>query len=76
VRKIAAAPPAPQGSHRQRTLDRLRQEELIRRAVEFFKPQSRRTYLEIYHRIDLGLDSFPTTATPPASILSGWAYRW
>ena len=50
---------APQGSHRQRTLDRLGQEGIDPGRIEFVPPQPRREYLELYHRIDLGLDSFP-----------------
>jgi predicted O-linked N-acetylglucosamine transferase (SPINDLY family) len=50
---------APQGTHRQQTLDRLRLERIDPRRVEFVANQSRRKYLETYHRIDIGLDSFP-----------------
>jgi protein O-GlcNAc transferase len=50
---------APDGSHRQRTLDRLSQEGIAAARVEFVPRRSRREYLEVYHGIDLGLDSFP-----------------
>jgi predicted O-linked N-acetylglucosamine transferase (SPINDLY family) len=50
---------APLGSCRARTLERLREEGLDPRRVEFVGRQSRREYLETYHRIDLGLDTFP-----------------
>ena len=39
----------------------------------------RHEYLELYHRIDLGLDPFPSMGTPPAWTPSGWAFppsRW
>lgn len=49
----------PEGDHRQRTLNRLAQEGFAPGRVEFVPHQSRRAYLELYHRIDLGLDSFP-----------------
>jgi predicted O-linked N-acetylglucosamine transferase (SPINDLY family) len=48
-----------QGSHRQRTLDFLNQEGVSPDRVEFIPPQPRRKYMELYHRIDLGLDTFP-----------------
>jgi predicted O-linked N-acetylglucosamine transferase (SPINDLY family) len=50
---------APPGSHRERTVQRLRQEEIDPGRVEFVPFQSRREYLQTYHRIDVGLDSFP-----------------
>jgi predicted O-linked N-acetylglucosamine transferase (SPINDLY family) len=50
---------APVGSPRQRTLDRLAQEGIDPGRIEFVPRQSRQKYLELYHRIDLGLDSFP-----------------
>jgi protein O-GlcNAc transferase len=50
---------APPGSHRQRTLDRMRQEGIDSERIEFLPRHSRRQYLELYHRIDVGLDSFP-----------------
>jgi predicted O-linked N-acetylglucosamine transferase (SPINDLY family) len=50
---------APMGDHRPRTLERFRQEGIDPDRIEFVPTQSRRAYLESYHRIDLGLDSFP-----------------
>jgi predicted O-linked N-acetylglucosamine transferase (SPINDLY family) len=50
---------APPGSHRQRTLDRFSQEGIASARIEFAPRQSREEYLRLYHRIDLGLDSFP-----------------
>jgi len=47
------------GSHRQETLDRLSQQGIDPATVQINPPQSHRRYLESYHRIDLGLDSFP-----------------
>ena len=50
---------APEGSHRQHTLDVLGQEGVVHERIEFVTHQSRRKYLELYHRIDLGLDTLP-----------------
>ena len=50
---------APEGSHRQHTLDMLRQEGVVHERIEFVTHQPRRKYLELYHRIDLGLDTLP-----------------
>jgi len=50
---------APEGSHRLRTLERFRQEGIDSGRIEFVAHQSRQKYLETYHRIDLGLDTFP-----------------
>ena len=50
---------APPGSHRQRVIDRLSQHAIDAGRIEFVSHQPRRGYLELYHRIDLGLDSFP-----------------
>jgi predicted O-linked N-acetylglucosamine transferase (SPINDLY family) len=47
------------GSHRQRTLDFLQQDGIVPDRVEFFELQPRRAYLELYHRLDLVLDTFP-----------------
>ena len=48
-----------EGSHRQRTVDRLGQEGIAPERIEFVSPRPRRAYMELYHRIDIGLDSFP-----------------
>jgi predicted O-linked N-acetylglucosamine transferase (SPINDLY family) len=50
---------AQPGSHRQRTVDRLSQDGIDPGRIEFVGHLPRRRYLELYHRIDLGLDSFP-----------------
>jgi protein O-GlcNAc transferase len=50
---------APHGSHRHRTLDRLAQEGIEPGRVEFIQSRPRHEYLQVYHRIDLSLDSFP-----------------
>jgi predicted O-linked N-acetylglucosamine transferase (SPINDLY family) len=50
---------APQGSHRQRMLDRFGQDGITPGRIEFVSSQPRPRYLETYHRIDVGLDSFP-----------------
>lgn len=47
------------GSHQQHTLDVLRHDGIDLRRVEFVPPHPRRAYLELYHRIDVGLDTFP-----------------
>ena len=50
---------APEGSVRRRTLDLLEREGVSRDRVTFVARQPRRRYLELYHRIDIGLDTFP-----------------
>jgi predicted O-linked N-acetylglucosamine transferase (SPINDLY family) len=50
---------APEGSHRQRTLEHFQQEGIDPERIEFLPLQSRQKYLETCHRIDLGLDTFP-----------------
>jgi len=47
------------GSHRQRTLDALERDGVEARRVEFVDYQPRREYLELYHRLDIALDTFP-----------------
>ncbi len=50
---------APEGSPRQHTLDVFRQEGIASGRIEFVSPRPRREYLELYHRIDVGLDTLP-----------------
>jgi predicted O-linked N-acetylglucosamine transferase (SPINDLY family) len=50
---------APEGSSRQRVLDRLGKEGIDAQSVEFVAKQSRLEYLHTYNRIDIGLDTFP-----------------
>jgi len=47
------------GSHRQRTLETLEREGVDARRVKFVENRSRRDYLELYHRVDIVLDTFP-----------------
>lgn len=47
------------GSHRQRGLEILRGEGIDPRRVEWVEPRGRAAYLELYHRIDVMLDTFP-----------------
>ena len=47
------------GSHRQRTLVFLDREGVAPNRVEFITPRARREYLELYHQIDIILDTFP-----------------
>ncbi len=49
----------PEGSHRQRLLDLMQQEGIHPDRIELIAPRSRQKYLELYHRIDVGLDTFP-----------------
>jgi predicted O-linked N-acetylglucosamine transferase (SPINDLY family) len=49
----------PDGSQRHRILDLLQQEGIAHERLGFFSRQPRRKYLELYHRIDLGLDTLP-----------------
>ncbi len=50
---------AAEGAHRQRTLDFLSQEGITPDRVNFVARQPRRRYLELYHRLDIGLDTVP-----------------
>ena len=47
------------GSQRQRTLDILGREGVEARRVEFVEFRPRQEYLELYHRVDIVLDTFP-----------------
>ncbi len=49
----------PPGSQRRITGDALKQEGIEPQRVEFAPPLPREQYLELYQRIDIGLDSFP-----------------
>ena len=50
---------AADGTHRQQALNFLQAEGVTPDRVAFFGPQPRPAYLQLYHRIDLGLDTFP-----------------
>jgi predicted O-linked N-acetylglucosamine transferase (SPINDLY family) len=50
---------SPPGSHRERTLAMLRNEGVESHRVEFFDQRPREEYLELYHRLDMVLDTFP-----------------
>jgi predicted O-linked N-acetylglucosamine transferase (SPINDLY family) len=50
---------ATPGGHRQRTVDHLAGQGVDPGRIEFVDRQPRRAYLELYHRIDVGLDTFP-----------------
>jgi predicted O-linked N-acetylglucosamine transferase (SPINDLY family) len=50
---------APAGCHREQTLDILEQEGISRDRITFVANCPRHQYLELYHRIDVGLDTFP-----------------
>ena len=47
------------GSHRTRTLQILESEGIDALRVEFVELRPRREYLELYHRLDIALDTFP-----------------
>jgi predicted O-linked N-acetylglucosamine transferase (SPINDLY family) len=47
------------GSHRQRVLATLGEEGIAAERVEFVEPRGRAGYLELYHRMDVMLDTFP-----------------
>jgi protein O-GlcNAc transferase len=49
----------PEGSHRQPLLDLLQREGIHPDRIELVAPRPRAEYLELYHRIDLGLDTLP-----------------
>jgi predicted O-linked N-acetylglucosamine transferase (SPINDLY family) len=50
---------SPQGRHRESLLSIFESEGITRDRVELVKPQPRQPYLELYRRIDIGLDTFP-----------------
>ena len=50
---------SPLGSHRQRTLEILGTKGVEPHRVEFVEPRARKAYLELYHRLDIFLDTFP-----------------
>jgi len=50
---------SPAGSHRMRTLEVLKIEGIDATRVEFVELRPRREYLEVYHRLDIALDTFP-----------------
>jgi predicted O-linked N-acetylglucosamine transferase (SPINDLY family) len=47
------------GSHRQRTLEAFERDGVEAGRVEFVEYRPRRGYLELYHRLDIVLDTFP-----------------
>jgi predicted O-linked N-acetylglucosamine transferase (SPINDLY family) len=49
----------PEGSHRQPLLDLLQREGIGPDRIELIAHRPRFQYLELYHRIDVGLDTFP-----------------
>jgi protein O-GlcNAc transferase len=49
----------PNGSHRQSILDLLGREGIAPDRIELIGRRPRRQYIELYHRIDVGLDTFP-----------------
>jgi predicted O-linked N-acetylglucosamine transferase (SPINDLY family) len=49
----------PEGSHRQPLLDLLQREGISPDRIELIAGRPRQQYLELYHRIDVGLDTFP-----------------
>ncbi|MGD0389326.1 MAG: tetratricopeptide repeat protein [Tepidisphaeraceae bacterium] len=49
----------PEGSHRQSLLDLLQREGISADRIELIAGRPRLQYLELYHRIDVGLDTFP-----------------
>jgi len=51
---------APVGAHRERCLRLFEQEGVRRERIEFAGLRSRREYLELFHRIDVSLDTFPS----------------
>jgi predicted O-linked N-acetylglucosamine transferase (SPINDLY family) len=52
---------AAEGSHRRRTAELFGREGVDPSRIEFADPRPPREYLQLYHRFDIGLDSFPYT---------------
>jgi predicted O-linked N-acetylglucosamine transferase (SPINDLY family) len=49
----------PEGSHRQPLLEMLQRDGISPDRIELIARRPRLQYLELYHRIDVGLDTFP-----------------
>ena len=49
----------PLGNHRKHALDQLARHNIAEKRIEFAKFQPKQAYLELYRRIDLGLETFP-----------------
>jgi predicted O-linked N-acetylglucosamine transferase (SPINDLY family) len=49
----------PEGSHRQTLVELLRRDGISGDRIELVAARPRRAYLDLYHRIDIGLDTFP-----------------
>ena len=49
----------PEGSTRQQTLGQMEKEGIAPQRIEFVSHRPLKQYLELYHRIDIGLDTFP-----------------
>jgi predicted O-linked N-acetylglucosamine transferase (SPINDLY family) len=47
------------GSHRQRTLAFLKQQGIDNHRIDFYEPCPREKYLQLYHQLDIVLDTFP-----------------
>ncbi len=50
---------SPRGAHRERLLARFRQAGIDARRIEFVEYRPRKQYLDLYRRIDIGLDTIP-----------------
>jgi predicted O-linked N-acetylglucosamine transferase (SPINDLY family) len=50
---------APEGDHRRHVLGVLQAEGVTAERIRFMAPRQRRQYLELYHEIDVGLDTLP-----------------
>ena len=50
---------APEGDHRERALEVFQEEGIDPSRVSFVPRQQIQKYMELYHRIDIGLDSLP-----------------
>jgi len=50
---------APEGSHRRYVLDIFEREGITADRIELVQPRPRSRYLQLYQRIDIGLDTFP-----------------
>jgi predicted O-linked N-acetylglucosamine transferase (SPINDLY family) len=50
---------SPTGDHRRQTLEILEREGVEARRVEFVESRPRREYLDLYHRLDIVLDTAP-----------------
>ena len=67
---------AREGSHRQQVLDFMAQEGVEAARVQFAGSVPAEAYFELYHSIDIALDTFPYGGAQQPVTPCGWECRW